>query len=72
MYIYLQRTCTTSLYHNLICCMNIKMKAMLTDALTVLNHINSQPRSLNSHLIFLMTFTGNGASWPLYSTNDAQ
>ena len=35
------------------------------------NTRSSISRSLNSHLLFLMVFTKNGASWTLYSTNDA-
>ena len=36
------------------------------------NHTNTRSRTLNSHLVFLIAFTANSASWTLYSANNAR
>ena len=35
-----------------------------------IKHSNTRSGRLTGHLLFLMAFTANGASWTLYSTND--
>ena len=35
-----------------------------------IKHSNTRFRRLTGHLLLLMAFTANGASWTLYSTND--